>query len=345
MKTDEDNNQNQAFKAEIGSDLAGKRLDHALVALFKQFSRSQLQVWTKDGYILVNSRIRNPSDKVSIGDQILLKVPSIDRIYVKGQPIALNIIFEDDEIIVINKDAGIVVHPGAGNSDGTIQNGLVFHNKHLSKLPRAGIVHRLDKDTSGLMVVAKTMKSYLYLINALANRKVKRIYRAITIGRTLDAGTINLPIGRHQTNRIKMAINSKGKEAITHYKKLKNFLYHSYLEVELDTGRTHQIRVHFSHLGHPIVGDKTYNKNKIGQKNMANNCKLIISQFNRQALHAESLTFNHPFSMKLMQWRAPLPNDIENLLIALEVNEVCGKEEFDENYKIALENRAKQKND
>ncbi len=337
MKTDENKEIDQIFQAEVGPSLAGKRLDHALVSLFGHFSRSQLQTWTKEGFVLVNQKTRSPSDKVALGDKITLKALMKDKSIVEGQPVDLNIIFEDTEVIILNKKAGLVVHPGAGNYDQTIQNGLIYHDKELMKLPRAGIVHRLDKNTTGLMVVAKTNKAYLHLTQELAKRKVKRIYKAITVGRPRDNGTINLPIARHQTNRIKMAVSSKGKEAISHYKKLKEFACHALLQIDIDTGRTHQIRVHLSHLGFPIIGDPIYNKIKINTTKMPKKFLAILSDFNRQALHATSLAFHHPSTSKLMKWNTPLPEDMSKLLLALDVNDNYSEDEFDERFQIELE--------
>jgi len=246
------------LEATVGADLAGARLDQALAQLFPDYSRSRLQAWTREGRVSVNGEPRRTRDKVEAGDRLQLRAIAEDQVACVPQAIALDIVFEDEHILVINKPAGLVVHPAAGNPDGTLQNGLLYRDPRLIELPRAGIVHRLDKDTTGLMVIGRSQAAYKRLVDAIAARQVTREYRALVIGRMPAGGTIDMPIGRHPSQRTRMAVNPMGKPAVTHFRVLEHFRGHTLLKVVLETGRTHQIRVHMAHLRHPVFGDQVY---------------------------------------------------------------------------------------
>jgi len=323
-------------RAEIGPDLAGKRLDQALASLFEDYSRSRLQAWTKEGRVKVNGNLLRPRDKVMLGDQVELHAQLDDQVECRPQPVPLDIVFEDDHLLVIDKPAGLVVHPAAGNPDGTLQNGLLYHNASLIELPRAGIVHRLDKDTTGLMVVAKTQIAHKCLVAALAAREVKREYRALVVGKLNVGGTIDQPIGRHPTQRIRMAVNPMGKPAITHYRVLEKFRAHTLLRVNLETGRTHQIRVHMAHMRHPIFGDPVYGGRLQIPSGADEGLKGIMRAFKRQALHAKRLGLVHPATGKFMQWEAPIPHDMAELLEALRADVHGDVAEFDEDFYAAF---------
>lgn len=290
---------------------AGKRLDVAINELFDEFSRSQIQKWIKDGSIKVNG-INNKPKYIVLGDENLdINIEVMPTNEWIAEDIDLNIIYEDDDIIVIDKAANIVVHPGAGNMTGTISNALLGMNHNQKNLPRAGIVHRLDKDTTGLMVVAKSSMAYHSLVNQLSERTVSRKYIAIVEGEIYEDGTIKEPIGRDPNNRIKMAINGKGKEAITKYTPYEIYDGFTLLECQLETGRTHQIRVHMQSIKHPLVGDQTYNKSSNKLK------ELGIENFPRQALHAYSLTFTHPKTAEKISFKSDLPDDMYDLSVKL----------------------------
>lgn len=293
----------------IPEDYPEQRLDQALAQLLPQYSRAQCQLWIKAGAVEVNGKvITKTRHNVQADDDIILDAELSDKTYMEAEDIPLDIIYEDDDLIVINKPAGLVVHPGAGNYAGTLLNALLHHDQSLATIPRAGIVHRLDKDTSGLLVIARNLETHNSLIKMMQEREIKREYETIVHGDMVAGGSIDEPIGRHPTQRIKMAVTRGGREALTHYRILKKFPKHTYLRVILDTGRTHQIRVHMAHLRHPIVGDKTYGKK-------------TQDTFPRQALHAARLSLTHPRSGEDMQWQAPLPQDMQALLADLEPND------------------------
>lgn len=336
MNSEQDRNRERRHAAEIGPELAGKRLDQALAKLFGEYSRSRLQAWTKEGRVLVNGAQLRPRDKVALGDKVELQALLEDQVECRPQPIPLEIVFEDEQLLVINKPADMVVHPAAGNPDGTIQNGLLHHDASLVELPRAGIVHRLDKDTTGLMVVAKTQLAYTRLVAALAARDVKREYRALVVGRLNLGATIEQPIGRHPTQRTRMAVNPMGKPAITHYRVLEKFRAHTLLRVNLETGRTHQIRVHLAHMRHPIFGDPVYGGRLQVPAGADDGLKAVMRGFRRQALHAKRLGLEHPATGKPMQWEAPLPDDMAELLEALRLDTHGGGSEFDEDFYAAF---------
>ena len=297
----------------IPDDHYGDRLDTALSAIIPEFSRSKLTNWIKEGLVLVNDQIPKPKDKVFGGENVII-TPTLsdENKSMMPEDIPLDIIFEDEHILVINKQAGLTVHPGNGNWSGTLLNGLLFHYPHLQQIPRAGIVHRLDKDTSGLMVVAKSSLAQTKLVQQLQDHSVSRIYHAIVEGILPKEGTIKANIGRDPKNRIKMTtLKFGGKESVTHYKVIEYFDKLSYIECRLETGRTHQIRVHMKSLGHPLVGDKTYGSGKI---NYPTHVLEAIESLDRQALHAMKLSFVHPATNELVSFSCPLAFDIEYLI-------------------------------
>ena len=301
-----------AARCRIPLEAGGQRLDAALAGLFPEHSRSRLQGWLKRGLILIDGRPAAASDKVAGGEAVVfdpaasVPVPGDDR----PQDIALDIVHEDDALLVIDKPAGLVVHPGNGQPDGTLLNALLHHVPALAGVPRAGIVHRLDKDTSGLLVVAKTLTAQTALVRQLQARSVSRRYLALAQGVVARDGTVDAPLGRHPVQRTRMAIvRHGGKDARTHFATLERFERCTLLECRLETGRTHQIRVHLASIGHPLVGDPTYGRGKTGQP--------LLDAFPRQALHAWRLALLHPDSDALMGWEAPLPADFASLLDTL----------------------------
>ncbi len=303
----------------IPQDLGGLRLDVALQRLLPDHSRSRLQAWIKDGLVTVGGLVSTSKSKVWGGEQVLVKVQSKPELQAfKAENIPLDIVFEDDHILVINKPAGMVVHPAAGNWTGTLLNALLFYAPALKDVPRAGIVHRLDKDTSGLLVVAKTLAAQTNLVRQLQARTVKREYRAIVWGQIWRNGTIDQPIGRDPRSRTKMAINRAGKPAITRYEMLERFSVQTYMRCNLETGRTHQIRVHMQHLKAPIVGDPVYGfRGIVPIRAMTQTLRDAVSKFNRQALHAIKLGLLHPATNEFVEWQIELADDMKALLEAM----------------------------
>ncbi|SDH66223.1 23S rRNA pseudouridine(1911/1915/1917) synthase RluD [Pseudomonas panipatensis] len=303
--------------AEVPFDLGGQRLDQVAAQLFPEHSRSRLAGWIKDGRLTVDGAVLRPRDIVHAGSRLALEAEQEVQGEWKAQAIELNIVYEDEHILVIDKPAGLVVHPAAGHQDGTLLNALLHHVPALVNVPRAGIVHRLDKDTTGLMVVAKTLEAHTNLVAQLQARTVSRIYEAIVVGVITSGGTITAPIGRHGTQRQKMAVVVGGKPAISHYRVLERFRSHTHTRVKLETGRTHQIRVHMAHVGFPLVGDPVYG----GRFRVppAANPTLVESlrDFPRQALHARFLELDHPATGVRMKWESPLPDDFTWLLSLL----------------------------
>ncbi|WP_432772820.1 23S rRNA pseudouridine(1911/1915/1917) synthase RluD [Francisella salimarina] len=293
-------------------DYAGKRIDSAVNEMFDQFSRSQIQKWIKDGLITVNGKATKPKYIILGDEEIDINVELLPTNEWIAEDIDLSIVFEDDDIVVIDKPIDMVVHPGAGNITGTISNALLHKYSNQDKLPRAGIVHRLDKDTSGLMVAAKSSIAYHSLVQQLSERQVSRKYLAIVEGEIYEEGTVNQPIGRDPNNRTKMAVNYRGKEAITHYKPVEVYNGFTLIECQLETGRTHQIRVHMKSIKHPLVGDQTYNKSSTKLE------KIGIENIHRQALHAYKLSFIHPISQKMVRFKSKLPEDMLNLKLELQ---------------------------
>ena len=293
----------------------GQRVDVVLAQLFPDFSRSQLTTWLKEGAITLDQRQYKPKDKVFGGEHVKLQV-LLTTNESKSEPedIPLDVIYEDEYLLVVNKPAGLIVHPGAGNPQHTLVNALLYHAPSLQHLARAGIVHRLDKDTTGLLIVAKTLTTYTSLIRQMQAREIQRHYLALVYGHIIAGGAIDTFYGRHPRNRLKMAVCVQGKQAITHYTVHKQYQYFTLLNVALMTGRTHQIRVHMKSLGHPLVGDKTYGSGKI---NYPTHVLEAIESLDRQALHAMKLSFVHPATNELVSFSCPLAFDIEYLINTL----------------------------
>ena len=305
----------------VPKELENKRLDLVLSKLFPKYSRSKIQSWIKAGEVAVNDLNYKQRDTVNYGDVIKINTTLRSIVTDQAESIELNIIYEDNEIIVINKQAGLVVHPGAGNPSHTLVNALLNFDKKLKNLPRAGIILRLDKDTTGIMVIARTIESHAFLVEELQKRNIKRNYRAIICGQLVAGGKIENRIGRHPTYRTKMAVNNKGKLATTHYKIIKKYQHYTYLDIQLGTGRTHQIRVHMNSIKHPIIGDPLYGKNTFIRKGICASLREDIKSFRRQALHAHNLEFIHPSKKKIVSYKAELPDDMKTLIKTLEIND------------------------
>ncbi len=308
----------ERIQLEIPDDMAGDRLDQALAGLLPDFSRSRIQQWVKEGRVSVDGAIRRPRDKVLGGERVIVDALFEQEFECLPQPIDLNLIYRDESLLVINKPTGLVVHPAAGNPDGTLQNGLLHFDSDLALLPRAGIVHRLDKETSGLLVVARTPAAHKHLVDHLQAREIHREYRAVVQGVMTAGGTVDAPIGRHPSQRIKMAVVHNGKPAVTHYRVLRKFRNHSYLQVKLETGRTHQIRVHMAHIHYPLVGDPVYGGRLKIPAGASDTLAETLRGFKRQALHAFRLGLPHPRSGEWMEWECPLPDDMNHLLEQLQ---------------------------
>lgn len=301
----------------IPDALAGLRLDQALAQMFPEYSRSRLKAWLVAGSVLVDGESRRPRDRVDGGEKIELHPVAEVAVRSQAEPIRLDIVHEDDSLLVINKPAGLVVHPGAGNPGGTLMNGLLHHAPRLEELPRAGIVHRLDKDTTGLMLVAKTLTAHTALTRAMSDRQISRHYRAICQGVLTGGGTIDAPVGRHRVDRTRMAVTESGKPAITHYTVIERFRAHTYIDVRLDTGRTHQIRVHFAHRRHALLGDPVYGGRLALPAGASDELIAALRAFKRQALHAIRLEFAHPESGDDLSLMAAIPDDLDRMLETL----------------------------
>jgi 23S rRNA pseudouridine1911/1915/1917 synthase len=291
-------------RASVPAELGGLRLDQALARLFPQYSRSRLQAWLRSGHITLDGRGAEARHPVTGGEEVLLEPPAVPEAAApKAQRMPLKIVHEDADLIVIDKPAGLVVHPGAGQPDRTLMNGLLAHAPRLAGVPRAGIVHRLDKDTSGLLVVAKTVEAQAELARQLAARSMRRLYLALVQGDPPQSGSIDAPLGRDARSRVRMAVTHRGKPARTGFRVIERFGHAALVECRLETGRTHQIRVHLQHIRHPLVGDTVYRR---GTRHGLS--------FPRQALHAAELTLVHPRTAQTMTWRSPLPRDMKQLL-------------------------------
>ena len=296
------------------------RLDQALARLLPQYSRSRLQGWIDAGAVKVDGRQLRGRDKVVGGEKVLIEARVEPDRQVTAEDIPLDVVFKDRALLVINKPAGLVVHPGAGNAAHTLQNALLALDPKLAVVPRAGIVHRLDKDTSGLLVVARTPEVHTALVAAISEREVDRHYIALCTGVMTAGGTVDEPIGRHRSLRTRMAVRGDGRPAVTNYRVLKRFRAHTLVRAELETGRTHQIRVHLSHIGYPIVGDPEYGGRRRLPAGASPELVAALEGFRRQALHAARLKLEHPVSGKEMAWDAPLPGDMEALLKVMEAD-------------------------
>lgn len=307
--------------AEVPLELAGMRLDQVLAELFADYSRSKLQTWIKSGRVQVNGVTLKPKDKLEGGEEITLDAEPEVVITCEPEEIPLDIVYEDDSLLIVNKPAGLVVHPAVGNWNGTLLNALLHHEPNLETLPRAGIIHRIDKETSGLLMIAKTLQAHNSLAQQLQDRDITREYLAITRGRMTAGGTVDEPIGRHPTDRKRYAVKDSGKFAVTHYRVVQRFAGHTLIRVKLETGRTHQIRVHMAYIRYPLVGDQVYG----GRFQMPPHCGERLEQelrnFKRQALHAAKLGLKHPVTDEYLEWEQPLPEDMVNLLEALAENE------------------------
>lgn len=303
--------------AKVPEALNGARLDLVLANLFPEYSRARLQAWVKREKVTVEGEIKKNSDKVVAGQNIILQADFEPVTQWTGQPLDFPIVYEDEDLLVINKPAGLVVHPGAGNRAGTLVNAILHYHPPLAQLPRGGLVHRLDKDTSGLLVVAKTMLAYTTLVRMIQKHKIHREYVALVEGKLIAGGTIDQPIGRHPKYRTRMAIIESGRAAVTHYRVLERFRSHTLLKVILETGRTHQIRVHLSSMHYPLLGDNLYGwRLRLPPKA---NPPLIeaLQAFKRQALHAVRLRLAHPRTGEVLEWEAPLPEDLKNMIFLL----------------------------
>jgi 23S rRNA pseudouridine1911/1915/1917 synthase len=315
----------------IPDRLSGKRLDQALAAMFPDYSRARLQRWIKDGHVTVDGSQMRPKDQIHGGEQVELSIVLEEETSWRPQKLPLDIVYEDESVIVINKPPGVVVHPGAGNMDGTLSNALLHHAPELECVPRAGVVHRIDKDTSGLLMIARTLVAQKSLVEQLQARTVKREYRALTQGVMTAGGTVDAPIGRHPVNRTRQAVvevremsngemddseTRNAKEAITHYRVLEKFRAHTYIKVKLETGRTHQIRVHMAHINYPLVGDSVYGGRLRIPPKVTPELEAALRGFKRQALHAAGLGFVHPKTGEFVEWQAPLPEDMAQLIEA-----------------------------
>ncbi|MGH8074956.1 MAG: 23S rRNA pseudouridine(1911/1915/1917) synthase RluD [Lysobacter sp.] len=306
------------LNAVIPDTAAGRRFDAVLAELFPDYSRSRLSAWIKSGDALLDGQQVRPRDPVRGGEAVSLSVVLDVQTRSEPEDIALDVLFEDEHVIVIDKPAGLVVHPGAGNPTGTLVNALLHRDPSLNALPRAGIVHRLDKDTSGVMVVARTLVAHTALVAQLSAREVHRQYLAVVSGPLVSGGTANAAIDRHPRDRIRMAVREDGRDAITHYRLRERFRAHTLLECRLETGRTHQIRVHMAHLKHPIIGDALYGGSLKLPRGATDELVAALRGFKRQALHAETLEFMHPVSGEPVRCSAPVPADMQALVKALQ---------------------------
>jgi 23S rRNA pseudouridine1911/1915/1917 synthase len=305
----------------LSEEHAGKRLDVVLATLFPEYSRSRLKIWIEQGQVLVNGKTVKPKTRVLGDEELQLSVQRIESEQkCFAEDIPLDIIYQDEAIIVVNKPAGLVVHPAAGHYSGTLQNALLHFDQALGAIPRAGIVHRLDKDTTGLMVVARNLSAHKYLVDQIQQHEVVRQYQALVYGVMTGGGKVDQPIGRHPRDRIKMAVRENGREAITHYRLLQRFREHSHLKVQLETGRTHQIRVHMSYLRHAIVGDPVYAGRHRNPAGATHELLTFLQGFKRQALHAWKLSFVHPESAQEVSFEAPLPDDMQQLISLLQAD-------------------------
>jgi len=303
-------------RVEIGAAESGLRLDQALAKLFPDYSRSLLKAWIDAGRVTLNAHPCRPRDPVRRGDEVLFTAVLTGGDTLSPEPVDFAVIHADDDCIVVDKPAGCVVHPGAGNATLTLANGLVARFPELAALPRAGLVHRLDKNTSGLLIAARTPAAYQRLTRAMAAREIKRIYDALANGRFIAGGTIDAPIGRDPSNRLRMAVRNGGREAVTHYRITAHYRAHTRLEVQLETGRTHQIRVHLAHIGHPLVGDTRYGARMLLPAAPDPALETCMRNFNRPALHARRLEFEHPMRAERLEFESPTPPDLAALFEA-----------------------------
>ncbi|NVK11918.1 MAG: 23S rRNA pseudouridine(1911/1915/1917) synthase RluD [Gammaproteobacteria bacterium] len=306
-------------RREIPAELYGKRFDHVAASLFPEYSRARLQTWIKDGDLTLDGEAKKPKDKVVVARYVVLDVQLEAEADHEAEDIPLEVVYEDKHLLVVNKPKGLVVHPAAGNPSGTLLNAVLHHAPECAALPRGGIVHRLDKDTTGLMVIAKTLTAHADLVEQLHDRTVGREYEAVAMGTMTGGGKVDTQIGRHPKHRQRMAvIKTGGKQAITHYRLLKRYGNHSHIRVKLETGRTHQIRVHMAHLKHPLVGDQTYAGRQKVPAGASEEMLEMLRNFPRQALHAKALELIHPETGEEMNWEIDLPEDMKQLIELLD---------------------------
>ena len=302
---------------DVPLELAGLRLDQALARMFPEYSRSRLKEWLLAGNITIDGGNRRPRDAVAGGETVALTAEPEAQVFAEPEPMTLDVVFEDEHLLVINKPAGLVVHPGAGNAAGTLMNGLLHHAPVLESLPRAGIVHRIDKDTSGLLLVAKSLPAHTALVRLLADREIARHYLAVCNGVLTGGGTIREPIGRHPVDRKRMSVQQDGKPAVTHYTVIERFRAFTYISVKLETGRTHQIRVHFAWRRHALVGDPVYGGRLALPPGASDDLIDALRRFKRQALHATRLALTHPITGEALAFEVPPPRDFIDLLEVL----------------------------
>jgi 23S rRNA pseudouridine1911/1915/1917 synthase len=307
----------EKLTATVPDELAGLRLDQALARMFPEYSRSRLKEWLLDGAIRVEGGPSRPKDAVAGGERIELEPRPEAEVQALPEPMNLDIVHEDDDLLVVNKPAGLVVHPGAGNPSGTLMNGLLHHAPQLEEVPRAGIIHRIDKDTSGLLLVAKTLPAHTALVRQLAGREISREYLAVCCGVLTGGGTIDEPIARHPVDRTRMSVQRGGKSAVTHFTVVERFRAHSYIKVRLETGRTHQIRVHFAWRRNPLVGDPVYGGRLALPAGASDPLVEALRGFRRQALHATRLAFAHPSAGAAVELEVQPPGDFAALIDVL----------------------------
>jgi 23S rRNA pseudouridine1911/1915/1917 synthase len=307
----------RTHEIDISEELSGLRLDQALARLLPQYSRQRLQSWIEAGAVRLDGAVPRSKDKVLGGEQVRIRAEIQLETTVVAESLPVTVVYEDAALRIINKPAGVVVHPGAGNPGRTLQNALLGLDPKLALVPRAGLIHRLDKDTSGLMVVARTVEAHTALVAALAERAIERRYVAVCLGVLTGGRTVDEPIGRHRSARTKMTVRADGREAVTHLRIMQRFRAHTQVLAQLETGRTHQIRVHLAHIGHPVVGDPVYGARRRYPAGASDELRSTLDGFHRQALHAVELALKHPFTGEALSWTAPLPVDRQELVAAL----------------------------
>lgn len=307
----------ESQRLRVPEELAGERLDRALAALMPEYSRSRLQSWIKAGRVWRDGQLQKPRDAVSAGDEIVVHPVAEPSGEVLPQDIPLDVVYEDRHLLVVNKPPGLVVHPGAGNPDNTLQNALLNFDPGLASVPRGGLVHRLDKDTSGLLLVARDLRAHNALVKAMQARHIHREYLAVVCGRVIAGGRVDQPLGRHPRDRVRMDVRPQGRRAVTLYYVQARYRAHTLLRVQLETGRTHQIRVHMAWLRHPIVGDPVYGKGTSASRGASPELAEALQAFRRQALHAKNLRLAHPLSGESLAFQAPVPEDMRALMEVL----------------------------
>ena len=304
--------------AETDASHAGLRLDQVAAELFSDYSRSRLQTWIKQGDLTVNGKTARPKDKLLGGESLVLNAVAEAEVDDQPEQIHLPVVYEDDHLLVIDKPVGLVVHPAAGHASGTLLNALLGHSEQQANLPRAGIVHRLDRDTSGLMVVARNLTAHHALVKQLQDKTLHREYQAVAVGVMTGGGTVDAPIGRHPRDRKRMAVTEQGKPAVTHYRVEQRYRGHTLVKVQLETGRTHQIRVHLAHIHYPLVGDPVYGGRPRFPAGASPELREALQSFRRQALHARRLGLMHPHTGDYQEFESPLPEDMQSLLAVLQ---------------------------